>query len=229
MVASTPYSSLPYPEPADLPQVNVHLQNLATSVDTLSLPRFTNSGARASGIPSPTNGQAGYLQSTEQLGIFKSSYSAFMDVNKPSVIKVKTGSDGVVSSTTFRDDTHLVGMVLKANTWYVVRGLFFFTSPAAADMKFIIVWTGSSPSASDSFWCMKNQRQTAGATEQRSAVITAQIAPATDDSYIIGGTIEGIVLTGSPAPTAKVQFAQVVASGTSSFLGGSYLEFIEAS
>lgn len=211
-----------------MPQVNVHLQNLATSVDTISIPRYANSGARSAGIPSPTNGQAGYLQSTEQLGVYKTTYGAFMDVNKPSIIKMKTADENVVASTTFQDDDHIAGIVLKASTWYLVRGLLFFTSPAAGDAKFIPVWSGSSPSASDSFWCIKNQRQTAGATEQRSAVITAQIAPATDDSYVIGGTIEGIVLTGSPAPTVKLQWAQNTASGTMTVFRGSYLEFIEA-
>ncbi len=228
MVASTPSSALPYPESADMPQVNVHLQNLATAADQLTIPRYSNSSARSAGIPTPNNGQAAYLQSTEQLGIYKSTYGTFMDVNKPSILKIKTGSDGVVSSTTFRDDSHLIGFTLKASTWYLVRGVFWFNSPAAADMKFILIWSGSSPSASDSFWCMKNQRSS-GAMEQRSAVITAQIAPATDDSTEICATIEGIVLTSSPAPTTKVQFAQFAASGTSSFRVGSYLEFIEAS
>lgn len=228
MVASTPSASLSYPEPADLPQVNVHLQALATAVDTLTIPRFASTAARSATIPSPTNGQAAYLQDAEQLTFYKSGYGVFHPVSKPTLLKMKTADENVVGSTTFQDDDHINSIVLKANTWYLVRGMLFFTSPAAANAKFIPVWSGSSPSASDSFWCIKNQRASA-ATEQRSAVITAQIAPATDNSTTIVGTIEGIVLTSSPAPTVKLQWAQNTASGTMTVFRGSHLEFIEAS
>ena len=127
MSDSTPSASLPYPEDEDLPEASTHLRSLAIALDTLTIPRFSGAAARDSAIPAPTNGQAAYEQGEEQLKFYKSGYGSWMPTDYPTLRKVKT-SDQSISGTAFQVDTHLSGLVYKANTTYLINGWFNYTS-----------------------------------------------------------------------------------------------------
>lgn len=224
---NTPCASLPYPEDTDLPDVNTHLQNLATALDTLTVPRFTSSSTRGSTITAPTDGQAAYLQDTEELTLYRAGYNAWQPLTRARVYKLKTADESLNSSTTFQDDNHLQGITLKASTSYIFKGILFFASSAAADIKFQMAWTVS-PDTANSFWCIKNSRDISNDVEHRSATLTGTIAPATNGGFTHVGTIEGFVLTTS-STTVKLQWAQNTSdAGTTSVFAGSFIEFIEA-
>lgn len=222
---TTARSALRFPDAFDTPDIPKHIQNLATDLDTIVIPKFASNGARDAQITSPVDGQHCYVTGTEQFQQYNSAYAAWLPFYQ-SLFKVKTANETIGNSTTFQDDDHLVGYALKASTTYLLRGVIMVTSPAAADIKFILNF---SVAPTNGQWCIKGT-ETANSIGSRVATITTQIAPPTQGAPAVEFcTIEGYVLTAVSPSTVKLQWAKNAGDATNSFLfGGSWMEFIEA-
>ncbi len=219
-------AAIRYPDSFDTPNIPQHIQNMATDLDTMVIPKFASAGLRDAAIPSPTDGQHCYLTNLEQFQQYNTGYGQWLPFYQ-SVFKIKTANETLGNTTTFQNDDHLAGYALKASTTYLMRGVVMVTSPAAADIKFIWNWSVS-PTAGQ--WCIKGT-ETANSIGARVALMTGQIAPPTQGAPAVEFmTFEGYVLTAVTPTTVTLQWAKNTGDATNSFLfGGSWVEFVEAS
>lgn len=228
MVATTPISSLPYPQSNDIPDVDDHLMDLAVAIDTLTVPRFSSSSTRATGIPTPTNGQLAVLQDREQLTVYKTGYANWTYVDWPRQRKMKSADENVSSSTTMQDDNHLTGFSYKASTWYIVKGVFMCHGTTTADIKFVFDFT-SAPDTNNSFVIYIINQPTTGGAEAKSTIISNAIqVPTQTTAQPQHVKITGAFLSISSG-TMKLQWAQNASDATATRMyRGSWLEITEA-
>lgn len=226
MVATSPVCSIRYPELTDAPNIPTHIQNMATDLDDLCIPKFANVSARDTAIPSPTDGQHCYITGEDKLYFYHATQwiPYYQDI-----LYTKTANELLGNSTTFQNDNHLLNIVLKANTVYFLNGEFMVQNPAAADWKVKMVFDVAP--VGDNIWCMQrsetgNEYFTYTATNAQTQLdIATQGAPFVD--FI---SIQGVFQTGGSPTTIDFQWAKLNSdAGTTTVYGGSYVQFTEAS
>lgn len=226
MAATTTISGIRYPESTDQPDPATDMQNIASDVDTILIPRFADATARDAAITAPVDGQLCYLTSDNKLYTFRNSYG-YWQAAIHSYMKMKTAKETLSASTTLQDDNHITGIPYKANTSYLIRGLFVVGSPAAADFKAGLTWSSAPVDGQWSLWGSEASN-TMGA---RTAGLTSTIAPPTQGGSIVDFvTVQGYVKThASTAGTVKLQWAQNTSdAGTTTVYMGTYIELIQA-
>lgn len=99
MASSTPYQSLPFPDPTDPDDVPADIQGLAEAVDGKLVMVFSTSGTRDAAIGAPTHGMVAYLQDEKRLSIYQGGewrkgtlVQAGLDAARPSATAVPEGT-----------------------------------------------------------------------------------------------------------------------------------------
>lgn len=132
---NTPQANLRYPSLSDTPNVPTDIQELATDVDSLVIPRYATTVARDAAITSPTEGQVCYVSATGVKTLFQYSGSTWLPLRPGPYFAYKTADETIGGTTSIQNDNDLV-LSLPADQSFFVKAVIAYGSPAANDFKF---------------------------------------------------------------------------------------------
>lgn len=242
-MGTTTINGFRYPGLSDDVNVPEDIQNLATDVDKVVIPKFSSTTARDAAITAPVSGQACYIDNTSTgLHVMQIYRGSWRNMCEQPTFKRKTSVESVTSSTTYQDDNDLVGFSVEANTIYEIRGAFYVNTLAAAGFKFRFDFpTGSTISvglhgpagdganaSGDSLVHFTSSSGNGGdnssedATSPTVDLLAGGLSQAT--AFTTTQFVMGYLVVGSTAGSLKVQWAQTASNGTATKLqGGSFL------
>lgn len=151
-------------------------------------------------------------------------------INDADQYKVKTADQTVSASTVLVDDTHLAALTLGVGTW-VIEAVYFCSGTAAGDIK--LTWNhsgtftgyrggiGPSSGVTSVLTGAGAGTRTAGASDT-TAVITGSASYAVDGTNFTTIVERGILIV-TVSGTFKIQWAQLVASGSTILRAGSHI------
>jgi len=212
-VPTTPVASLRYASLSDPPNANTLSQNLATDLDHVVVPKYTNSAARDAANPSPQEGDLCVLTNTQEFLRYANGSWGTHD----KVRRIHQGSLGATqsfSSSTFANVTGMSWSV-TANSWYefymhVTYGAKQTGSPAPG-IK--IQFTGPAGSTLTCHMLALSSTVTGASTGDFWGTVRGYSSQALgspdDNTSQMGCEIFGYLLVAGTAGTLQLQAAQV--------------------
>lgn len=174
--------------------------------------------------PSPAEGWHIYETDTGKFLVYKSGN--WVNQGAQTVGVVKATPEQVTSSTTLQNDDHLL-LPVEANTNYSLSGYLHYTSPTTADLK--VAFTA--PAGADLVWSLGGPPLSAapGSGTNNYNNVYMNWAAATGPleiggvSFAMAVPLYGSLRVAGTAGTLQLQWAQVTASGATTFHPGGFI------
>lgn len=210
------------PASTDHTRIWEHMATMADSISPRLRPVFADVTARNTAFPSPSFGDEAAVASTGEWYW----YNGTAWVSKTPRLAYKTASETVSSSTTMQDDDHLFFPV-EANSRYVFDGMLWVSiGGVTPDFKAIM----NGPTGSTFSWGLTGDDASSGtpdwgAFDAVSGTATGNIKNRpTSSGGAFGYRLSGVCLTTGTAGTARLRWAQVTATASTSISPNSYLQ-----
>lgn len=230
MSTNTPIAGLPSAELTDSPNIET-VMALASAVDSLLVPRYSTVAARDAAITAPVFGQMAAVSATSELYM----YNGTTWISARPRMFFKASSQTVSASTTLVDDVD-IQIPLEASGKYLVRVVLACQHSSTGDIK--LAWTDPGLLGGGGSWRFSwgsTADGTASASAAYSAVSSAYRAYSTTTAATHDLTTnhntpafeEFYMAMGAVAGTAKLQWAQNSAAGTTTVLAGSWASVLK--
>ncbi|MFI0261848.1 hypothetical protein ACH4OW_22745 [Streptomyces sp. NPDC017056] len=200
MSKTTPLGNLPYPQPADLADIPVHLQSLAEAVDGRTVLRFADAATRDARVTSPVAGMVAWLDNPGRL--FHYAAGHWSQVTPAPALRANYDGGTTVSTTYTETLTDAVGDPMPtaftapvSGKVIVTVGAYMFVTAAAGASGTPVGYMGAT--------IRQGTTVTLAAADERAALAGGPTRASSTTQFLVTGLTPGGAYTATPCYRAS--------------------------